>query len=52
MSDDETRKQVEDDANEDLELQDEDAENVGGGVVIQGGTYYPKIKTQDDPLGT
>lgn len=33
MSDDEkTRKELEEDANEDLDLEDEDAEKVGGGV--------------------
>jgi hypothetical protein len=41
MNGDETRKQVEDDANEDLELQDEDAENVAGGL------EYLKIKMTD-----
>ena len=32
MSEDETRKQLEEDASEDLELSDEDAEDVAGGM--------------------
>ena len=33
--DDKTRKQVEDDAKEDLEVKDEDADKVGGGSLYQ-----------------
>ena len=33
--DDKTREQVEEDANEDLELQDEDADKVAGGFTIK-----------------
>ena len=42
MNDDETRKQVEEDANEDLELEDEDADKVGGGIL--------KIKLEDTTI--
>jgi hypothetical protein len=33
MRDDETRKQAEEDASEDLELEDEDADKIGGGYM-------------------
>jgi hypothetical protein len=33
--DDKTREQVEEDADEDLELQDEDADKIGGGYTIK-----------------
>lgn len=33
MSEDETRKQLEEDASEDLELKDEDADDVAGGFL-------------------
>jgi len=33
MSEDETRKQLEEDASEDLELTDEDADDVAGGAL-------------------
>jgi hypothetical protein len=42
-----TRKQVEEDAKEDLELTDEDAEKVGGGDLSKytaGGTHIPEGK--------
>ena len=51
MTDDETRKQVEQDANEDLELKDEDADSVAGGVVIQGGAQYNTIKLDSTSPG-
>ena len=34
-AEDKTRKQVEEDAKEDLELEDDDAEKVGGGSLYQ-----------------
>ena len=40
MSADETRKQVEEDAKEDLELEDKDADKVGGGAT---GDFFLKI---------
>ena len=46
MSDDETRKQVAEDANEDLELDDEDADKVGGGFlkITQDEASGPELK--------
>jgi hypothetical protein len=35
MGDDETRKQIEEDAKEDLEIKAEDADKIGGGVEYQ-----------------
>jgi hypothetical protein len=44
VNDDETRKQVEEDAAEDLELNDEDADGVGGG--------YLKLKIDEPQISS
>jgi hypothetical protein len=50
MNDDETRKKVEEDADEDLELAGEDAEKIGGGALsleldgIKGESQDDKFK--------
>ena len=41
---DEARKQAEEDSSEDLELRDEDAGKVTGGVIQKGGSQEPSYQ--------
>jgi len=53
MNEDETRKQVEEDKQDDLELQDEDAEDVAGGSLSYGKVSIDyKEQKPDGTLGS